>query len=295
MKDVLTDFFPKEIMKEYPKEKQEQILKSWQQVCKKVEIADVTGPARSWPVKYEETPKYPVGLWPPTKEQLKELAEKLVQVALVLGAADAKVVSTKNIPQDIRALHIGCLYPSCRWLNTNMFCPLKATFEFEDMEELVKENYSTALVFKTLPPEFDGSIPDVGDIDLDSYYNLGGQPDPDKAMLARNIVRLRILDEISFRLRQAAWYSGCLICLDLGKGPCLVTKCADKKVCPALRPTGVCPFRSRVVNAQVMFIDYHQLGKDLGWGQLQIGGNCAFPEEVPDPENYYNMGIVLLD
>ena len=282
-------------MKAYTKEKRQQFDKWWQQVSKRVEISDVDGPARPWPPKWEELPKFPVGLWTPTEEQIQGILKKLVDLALSLGAVEATAIPTKEIPVDIRTLYVGCLFPDCRWQNTNMFCPMKLTLPFEEMEEMVKSDYDNAIVFKVLPPKFD-SLPDVGEINLDAYYNLGGRPAPDKAMLARNIIRLRILDEITRRIRQVAYYDGCLSSIPLGNGPCIVSKCASWGTCSALKTGGVCRFRGVSPNSPIAYADYHTLARNLGWGQLQVRGNCAhFPEEVPDPEGYYNIGMVLVD
>ena len=139
-------------------------------------------------------------------------------------------------------------------------------------------------------------IPDVGKIDLDNYYTMGGGKPPDKVMLARNIIRLRILSEMERRVRAAAYYDGYMMAAPMGSGPCLVTKCADTGKCSALKPGGLC----RCVDVQPVgsgcaYLDYFTLGRKLGWGELQIGSNCAFPEDLPDPEGYYNIGLVLID
>jgi predicted metal-binding protein len=284
-----------EILQAYPEEMQAQFIEYWKQISRKVDISDVAGPPKCWPEKWEELPKFPVGLWPPSKDQLAKSGNELVQLALDLGATDARVISARDIPLDIRSLYVGCLYPNCRWLDTNMFCPLKTTYPFEEMQELVNENYDNALVFKVLPPKID-SLPDVGEIKLDPYYTAGGRPAPDRAMLVRNIVRLRILDEITRRLRQVAYYSGCICSIPMGNGPCIVSKCANKGLCEAKKSHGICPFRGCSPNSPIAYVDYHTLGRNLGWGQYQIGGNCSlFPEEVLDPENYYNIGLILLD
>ena len=82
----------------------------------------------------------------------------------------------------------------------------------------------------------------------------------------------------------------------ISAGPCLVEKCADIKRCPALEKGGLCRFTmSTQPTGQTLYLDYYTLGRNLDWGQLQIGGNCAFPEDVPNPAGYYNIGLVLVD
>ncbi len=268
--------------------------KWWQQMSKKIEVSDVAGPPRITPPWEGDTVRFRPTLWPAPPENLQNNLQKYRKLALDNGAEDAKIVPTREIPQDIRALYVTCFYPSCRWLNTNFHCPMVRTFPIEEMTELVSD-YQYAIVFKLLPPVFD-SVPDAGKINLDMYYTMGGGEPPDKTMLARNIVRLRILSEMERRLRAAAYYDGHLMAAPVGSGPCLLTKCADVGKCSALKPGGYC----RTMGVQpagpgCAYIDYFELGKRLGWGQLQVGGNCAFPEDSPNSDGYYNIGLVLIE
>lgn len=263
------------------------------QQSKKIEVADVTGLLRVGPPRVEDMPRFPPSAWPAAEADFQKNLEKYRKLALDLGAVDARVVSTKDIPLDLRALYVGCISPMCRWLNTNANCPTVRMFSFDDMERFVAD-YNYAVVFKVLPPEMD-AVPDVGDIDLDMYYTMGGQEPPDKAVLARNIIRLRILGEMTRRIRAAAYYDGYILTAPIGGGPCLVEKCADIRKCPALEKGGYCRFVDTQPAGQVVHIDYHTLGRNLGWGELQVGGNCAFLEDVPNPTGYYNIGLVLID
>lgn len=160
------------IMKAYTSKQRQQFEKWWQQTSKKIEISEVAGPVRYGPPRLEDNPRFPVAMWPVSKEDLAKNLEMLVKLSLDLGAVDAKAIPTKDIPQDIRSLYVGCLYPTCRWLNTNFNCPMERTFPLYEMENLVKGSFDYALVFKVLPPVFD-TTPDVGRVDLNRYYNRG--------------------------------------------------------------------------------------------------------------------------
>ena len=266
----------------------------WQQVSRKIEVADVAGAVRRSPPREDDTPRFRPAMWPAAPEGFQQNLEKYRQLALSLGSVDARIISARDIPQDLRSLYIGCLSPSCRWLNTNAHCPMVTNFPFEEMQEFIND-YHSAIVFKVVPPVIE-KVPDMGPIEIDMYYTLGGGEPPDKAMLARNIIRLRILSEMERRIRQAAYYGGYMMAAPIGSGPCRVTKCAGIKKCPALEKSGYCMFKDvQPVGCGVAYIDYFTLGRQLGWGELQAGGNCAFPEEVPNPEGYYNIGLVLID
>ena len=277
---------------EYTREQLERFEEGWQRLNLRIKVSDVAGPPRLWPPREETTIRYKPAIWPAPPQNLKKNLEKYRRLALNIGAADARIVPTKNIPQDLRAQYIGCLNPGCRWLNTNYHCPMVRVFPFEEMTEFVTD-YKYAIAFKVLPPVID-SMPDVGKIDLDVYYTLGGGL-PDKAVLARNIIRLRILSEMERRVRAAAYYDGYMMAAPIGSGPCLVTKCADIGRCPALKG-GICrSVEVQPVGNGCVFIDHFALARRLGWGEIQLGGNCAFPEDVPNSEQYYNIGLVLIE
>ena len=167
-------------------------------------------------------------------------------------------------------------------------------FPLETMKQWLNA-YRYTIVYKVLPPKFD-NVPDAGPINLDTYYTLGGQEPPDKAMLARNIIHLRIITEMDRRISATAFYMGYLHTARVSAGPCLVTKCADKGKCASLEQGGHCPFLDVEPCGQgVAYIDYNTLGRQLGWGAMQPDGNCSFPEDAPNPEEYYNIGITLVD
>ena len=277
----------------YTREQLEGFEGGWQQLNLRIGVSDVAGPPRVWPPREEKTIRYKPAIWPVPPQNLKKNLEKYRKLALNMGATDAKIVSTKDIPQDLRARYVGCLNPGCRWLNTNYHCPMVRVFPFEEMEEFFAD-YQYAIAFKVLPPVMDDS-PDVGKIDLDIYYTLGGGEAPDKSMLARNIIRLRILSEMERRIRAAAYYDGYMMAAPIGSGPCLVTKCSDIGRCPVLKG-GICRSAEvQPVGSGCAFIDYFTLARRISWGEIQLGGNCAFPEDVPNPEQYYNIGLVLIE
>ncbi|MFC1532457.1 hypothetical protein ACFL7M_03700 [Thermodesulfobacteriota bacterium] len=278
----------------FTKEQLETFDKWWKIINKKIEIADVAGPIRVGPRVEEETPHYRPTLWDVPPEEYEENLEKLRQLAINLGASDAKIISPKLIPLDLRSLYVGCLNPTCRWLNSNDHCPMVRNFPLEDMQEFIAD-YDYAVVFKVPCPVID-DVPDVGPIKLDRYYSAGGAEKPDQAVLARNIIRLRILSEMVRKIHAVAYYQGYMMAAPISSGPCIVGRCADLGKCTALDKGGNCRFLDcEPVGSGVVYIDYHTLGRRLDWGELQVGGNCAFPEDVYNPDEYFNIGLVFID
>ena len=142
------------------------------QRSKKIEVADVAGPIRVGPPRVEDMWRFPPVSWPTPREDLQKNLEKYRRLALDLGAVDVKSIHTKDIPQDLRAYFIGCVMPMCRWLNSNANCPTVTTFPFDHMRKFIAE-YDFAIVYKVLPPVMN-AVPDVGPIELDMYYTMGG-------------------------------------------------------------------------------------------------------------------------
>jgi hypothetical protein len=284
--------------KGFTKEQLRNFEKWWRQTSKKIEISDVAGSPRVGPPEIGDTPRFRPTIWPVPAEKFHTNLQKYVDLALSLGASDARAIATKEIPMDRRSYYVLCLFPNCRWLNTNANCPMStmiSSYPFEELKEWVTESFSYAIVFKVVPPKMD-TAHDVGPINLNMYYTMGGGDPPDKTMLARNIIRTRILAEMLRRLRQAAFYDGYMMAAPISAAPCIVSHCSDTGKCPALEKGGLCRFvETTPMGSGAVYIDYHTLGRKLGWGELQVSGNCAFPENVPDPTAYYNIGLLLVD
>ncbi len=240
------------------------------------------------------TPK----LYPAPPELLSDNLEKYRQLAIDMGAEDAKIISAKDIPQDIRAHYMFCHFPRCRWLNSSIMCPTnRGQAPWEDAVEAVT-NYGYAIAFKVLPPDKDvvaEAAETVGKIDLDMYWTMGGGEPPNKELLLTDIVRQRIIAEILRRIEQESYYDGYLLAMSLGVGSCLPLWCSDTKTCRALEKGGFCPIvNARPTGNAEFYIDYHTLGRKLGWGEMQPRGNRAMQVEIPEFEGFYNIGLALI-
>jgi predicted metal-binding protein len=277
----------------YTEEQLREFEESWRRLSKKIEIADVAGPVKIAPTRLEDTPKFKPSIWPSSKEVLEKNLKKYIKLAMDLGAADAKAVRGKDVPLDLRALFVTCFNPNCRWLDSSANCPRHAFFPIEKIREYLSA-YEFAVVYKVLSPNIE-EAPDVGPIKLDKFYAAGEGEPPDTDMLARNIIRLRILQEMNRRIRQAVYYDGYMMTASIGDAPCVVTKCAKWGNCSALAKGGHCRFVDTSPSGPAAYVDYYKLARNLGWGELQLGGNCAFPEDVPEPDSYYNIGVVLVE
>ncbi len=256
--------------------------------AKKNEPLKIPNPQIGPPAVSEVTRFKPVKV-PVPREKLAGHLKEYVKLAKDLGAADAQIIRGKDIPQDIRA-HYLCYFPRCRWLNSNTLCPEDLNIPWEEATEMVR-SYEYAIAYKVLPPGKDITA-DIGSVKLDVYYTLGGGKAPNEETLVADVIRLRRLAEMSRRIQQAAYYDGYLLAMPVSVGPCRVTWCSDTK-CTGKEEDGFCkyPTITAPVGSAALYIDYHSLGNMMRWGQMQPGGNCAFPESVPDFPGYYNIGL----
>lgn len=252
---------------------------------------DILNP-RIGPPPLDEVTRFEPVRFPVPREKYAELLQSYLDLALDMGVEDAKIVHGKDIPQDIRALYL-CNFPRCRWLNTNLLCPDLRKIPWEEAREIV-DSYEYAIVYKVLPPS-DKVVAeaDIGPVKLGTHYIMGGGEAPDEALLKREVIRLRILGEMSRRLQQAAYYSGYLLAMPISAGPCIATWCSDSGKCVGTDAGGFCkyPIITSPVGQAAFYLDFNGLGRMLGWGEMQPGGNCAFMMDVPDFKGYYNIGI----
>lgn len=246
----------------------------------------------------EKIEKFTPKLYPAPAESLRGDLDKYVQMALDMGAVDAKIIRTDNIVQDVRAHYMFCHFPRCRWLNSSDMCPTeRGLVDFNEALEVI-QNYDYAVVYKVLPPSKEvvtEAKEKIGSLSLDMYWTMGGGPPADEDLLLADVVRLRIIAEISRRIEQETYYDGYLLAMSLGVGSCLVTWCSDTRRCRALGKGGFCPIvNARPTGNAEFYVDYHALGRKLGWGELQPRGNCALISEGADAENFYNIGVTLV-
>ncbi len=246
----------------------------------------------------EETETFLPKFFPPPAENLPGDLNGYVKMALEMGAVDARIVNARDIPQDIRSYYALCIFPRCRWLNTSAMCPMiRERVSLEEAVETIR-SYQYAVAYKVLPPDREvvaEAASKIGPVNLDMHWTMGGGRAPDKDKLLADIVRLRIIAEMLRKIEQRAFYDGYQLSISIGVGPCLVTWCSENKTCRGMEKGGFCPFVNSRPNGNVAFyIDYNALGRKLGWGEMQVGGNCALLAETSKTEGFYNIGLTFV-
>jgi predicted metal-binding protein len=176
--------------------------------------------------------------------RLKADLERYRSIAVDLGAFDAAVISSADIPVDER-VRAKCFYPKCTFYGNNMNCPPHAP-DLDFTRRLVAR-YAHGVLFcvKGETSDFTGS-------------------DFLKRSAGKNPFKL-ILNTICTEIESRAFYDGYPFALAMGQGPCKAFWCPDQP-CAGLEPGGVCrfPLKSRS-SVEAMGIDAYTMAASQGW------------------------------
>lgn len=166
------------------------------------------------------------------------------QLALDFGAADAAVISSRDIPVDER-VRAKCMYPKCTFYGNNINCPPHAP-ELEFIRKLIAQ-YTFGILFcvKGETADFTGS----------DFLKRPARKNPAKL----------VLNTVCSEIESRAFYDGYPFALALGQGPCKTFWCPDQP-CAALEPGGVCrfPLKSRS-SVEALGIDAYSMAAGRGW------------------------------
>lgn len=171
--------------------------------------------------------------------------EKYRELALTQGAADARVISPREIKVDVRA-RAKCQIPSCTYFGTCLHCP-PHTIDPYWMSLLLGE-YRFGLVFcLRFPPE--------------------RMVATDKKISQEDRRRLA---NLVLSIETAAFYDGYYFAMGLGAGSCKATWCPEVP-CQALAGGG-CRFPGVArPSMEAVGLDVFGLAARLGWDIYPIG------------------------
>jgi predicted metal-binding protein len=191
------------------------------------------------------------------KARLTQDLERYRQQALELGATQAAIVETREIPVDERGVP-KCRVPRCFGYGTSAHCPPHAMQPWELREVLHKYRWA---VFFTLdvPPEVIVRAKATIKERVDAYQQV-----------------FKMVSEIESR----AFYDGHYLAFGFGAGSCRHTFCGQQETCQALEGKK-CRFSllSRP-SMEAVGIDVYQMVAKQGWDIYPIGSN-AKPGDMP--------------
>ena len=192
------------------------------------------------------------------EEQLQQDLKRYRQLAVELGATDAKVISTDQVVIDERVL-AKCTYPRCSGYGTNANCPPHAM-----SPELVKEligNFRYGIFAKLDVPPGDIAGKEARRKNLAAPYR-------------------KKLAEIIAKIESQAFYDGYYLAVAFGNGACKALFCRDTE-CVALIPGKACPHRLKARSPmEAVGMDVFAMASRAGWDVYPIG-SATDPSELP--------------
>jgi predicted metal-binding protein len=190
------------------------------------------------------------------RAQLPEDLQKYREKALELGAGEAKIIKTEEIPVE-EAVVVKCRMPRCFGYGASAHCPPRAPKPAE-MKEYLKE-YEWAIFFvKNVPPEL----------------LLRDRSDKERRDAFRSIY------DIVSEIESMAFYDGHYLAFGLGAGSCRRTFCDPHESCRALEGDS-CRFPvSARPSMEAVGINVYKMVASAGWEIFPIGKNVS-ADHVP--------------
>src|SRR5574340_602222 len=189
--------------------------------------------------------------------RLPEDLEKYRLKALELGATQAAVIKTADIPVDERVT-LKCQVPRCFGYGAGAHCPPN-TMQPAELREILKK-YHWAVVFTMeVPPEV-------------IVRN--------KATIKERVAAYQKIYKMVSEVESQAFYDGHYLAFGFGAGSCRHTFCGQEESCAAMEGKRCrVSLRSRP-SMEAVGIDLYQLVARQGWDIYPIGSS-ARPEDMP--------------
>ena len=202
------------------------------------------------------------------EEALQRDLEKYRQMAIELGATDAKIIATDMIVIDER-VRAKCIIPLCRNYGTTPNCPPNA-IDLDFTRKIVK-SFSYAIFVMLKVPSQELTNPDF------KQKRAGVRSSVKQAQTANKI-------------ESEAFYDGYYMATAFGSGPCQPYLCPDKE-CAAMVPGQRCrhPLMARQ-SMEATGIDAYLMAAKVGWDIYPIGGSIS----ASDIPHGTRLGLVLI-
>jgi predicted metal-binding protein len=189
--------------------------------------------------------------------RLQEDLEKYRTVALEMGATQAAIIKTADIPVDERVT-LKCQIPRCFGYGVGAHCPPN-TLKPEELREILKKFQFAVFFIKEVP-----SAVIVRD----------------KATIKERVAAYQEVYKIVNDLESLAFHDGHYLAFGFGAGSCRHTFCGQMESCQAMEGKK-CRFslRSRP-SMEAVGIDVYKMVARAGWDIYPIGSDDK-PEDIP--------------
>jgi predicted metal-binding protein len=191
------------------------------------------------------------------EDRLPQDLERYRELALKLGATQAKIVKAEDIPVDERVT-LKCQIPRCFGYGVSAHCPPN-TMKAAELRELLKQYHWAVFFILEVPPEVIVR---------------------DKATIKERVAAYQQVYKIVNQVESRAFYDGHYLAFGFAAGSCRHTYCGQQEGCLAMEGKR-CRFslRSRP-SMEAVGIDVYHMAAQAGWDIYPIGSD-AKPEDMP--------------
>ncbi len=204
-------------------------------------------------------------------EKIYQDCERYTELAMELGATDARVIPASDVVLDER-VRLKCFVPACARMGDSANCPpsIHERLSMSMMKNAV-DKFNYAVFFK---------------LDVPSNELAG----PDVLKERRNIPSAKQCHEIVSKIESRAFYDGYYLAMGFANGPCKSPFCPTVE-CQALQPGKNCrhPLKARPA-MEAVGMDAFQMSMKVGWDVYPVG-KMSMPCDVPHGNA---MGLVLI-
>jgi len=200
-----------------------------------------------------------------TQERLEKDMEKYRRMAIGFGAADAKIISSKDVLVDERT-RFKCV--TCGMYGKCAMCPPYTGTVEETRRTVEKYQAAVFILWRFSPEQFTTTDGRVSLLDARPMWNAMG------------------------KIESAAFYDGYYFAHGFGGGSCRLHLCGGADcVHPLIKPGGTCRFAVKSRPAmEGVGMGVFGMAANVGWGVYPIGQDCS-PERVPAGSR---MALVLV-
>ena len=189
--------------------------------------------------------------------KLEKDIERYRQEIIKLGATDARIVSTSEIPVDERVV-LKCQVPRCFGYGVGANCPPN-TLKPAELQSLLGR-YSKAVFFiKEVP----------------SHVIVR-----DKTTIKEHVAAYLDVSKLVGEIESMAFYDGYYLAFGLSAGSCRHTFCSREKDCQAMKGEKCRHSLRARPSMEAVGIDVFSMATSVGWDIYPIG-SCAKPDDVP--------------
>ncbi|MFA5111253.1 MAG: DUF2284 domain-containing protein [Desulfobaccales bacterium] len=191
------------------------------------------------------------------EDRLQQDLERYRELALQLGATQAKIVRAADIPVDERVT-LKCQIPRCFGYGVSAHCPPN-TMKAAELQNLLKKYHWAVFFIKEVPPEVIVR---------------------DKATIKERVAAYQLVYKIVNEVESRAFYDGHYLAFGFAAGSCRHTFCGQQEGCLAMEGKK-CRFslKSRP-SMEAVGIDVYKMAAQAGWDIYPIGSD-AKPEDMP--------------